>query len=143
MKKIRMPGFGFIVRTVSEGVPEADLKSDGEFLLALWKDILAKQENLQAPALLHSDLSLTLRVVRDLFTKKVDRLWIDSKEEFEEVKEFVRRYLPEQTSRLFHYDKEEGLFDHLGVEMEISPGLEPKSMVKNQAVISSSIIPRP
>lgn len=131
MKRIREPGYGYIVRTVSEGVSEHDLRSDVEFLTALWQDIVKKNEQLPAPALLHTDLSLTLRVVRDLFTNKVDRLLIDSKEEFEAVREFVKRYLPEQTSRIYHYDKEESLFDHLGVEMEISRALSRKVWLKS------------
>ena len=102
-----------------------------EFLTALWKDILKKQEECPAPAMLHTDLNLTLRVVRDLFTKKVDRLIIDSKEEYDAVRDFVKRYLPEQTSRIYHYDKEEDLFDHLGVEMEISRALSRKVWLKS------------
>lgn len=131
MKRIRKPGYGYIVRTVSEGVPEDDLRSDVEFLEALWKDILKKCDQHAAPVLLHTDLSLTLRVVRDLFTKKVDRLWIDSKEAFEEVKDFVHRYLPEQTSRVHYYEKEESLFDHLGIEMEIARALSRKVWLKS------------
>ena len=131
MKRVREPGFGFIVRTVSEGVSEDDLRTDVEFLTALWKDIMKKNEHQPAPSLLHSDLSLTLRVVRDLFTKKVDRLLIDSKDEFEAVKDFVNRYLPEQTGRLHRYDKSEGLFDHLGIEMEISRALGRRVWLKS------------
>jgi ribonuclease G len=86
----------------------------------------------QAPSLLHTDLSLPLRVVRDLFTNKVDRLLIDSKTTFEEVKGFVRRYLPEQTSRVHLYDKkQEGLFDHLGIELEITRALSRKVWLKS------------
>lgn len=130
MRRIRKPGYGYIVRTVSEGVTEDDLKSDVEFLAAVWEDILKKQDQ-PAPALLHTDLNLTLRVVRDLFTKKVDRLLIDSKDEFNKVKDFVRKYLPEQTSRLYHYEKEESLFDSLGIEMEISRALSRKVWLKS------------
>jgi len=131
MRRNREPGYGYIVRTVSEGVSEDDLRSDVKFLTALWKDILKKQAHSPAPAPLHTDLSLTLRVVRDLFTKKVDRLVIDSKEEYDVVRDFVKRYLPEQSSRIYHYDKEEGLFDHLGVEMEISRALSRKVWLKS------------
>ena len=131
MKRIREPGYGYIVRTVSEGVSEEDLKSDVGFLTALWQDIVKKQDVYPAPAALHTDLDLTLRVVRDLFTKNVKRLLIDSKEECEAVKEFVRRYLPDQTSRIFHYDKDESLFDHLGIEMEISRALSRKVWLKS------------
>ena len=131
MKRIREPGYGYIVRTVSEGVSEEDLKSDVGFLTAMWQDIVKKQNVHPAPAALHTDLDLTLRVVRDLFTKNVKRLLIDSKEECEAVKEFVRRYLPDQTSRIFHYDKDESLFDHLGIEMEISRALSRKVWLKS------------
>jgi len=131
MKRLRRPGYGYIVRTVSEGVKEDDLRSDVEFLNVLWQDALKKREELPAPSLLHSDLTLTFRVVRDLFTKKVERLLIDSKEEYEAVKDFVHRVLPEQTNRIHFYDKEESLFDHLGIEMEISRALNRKVWLKS------------
>src|SRR5574341_1106557 len=117
MKRLRRPGYGYIVRTVSEGVKEEELRSDVDFLNVLWQDALKKREQQPAPSLLHTDLTLTFRVVRDLFTKKVERLWIDSKQEYEAVKDFVQRFLPEQAARVHYYDKEESLFDHLGVEM--------------------------
>jgi len=131
MKRLRRPGYGYIVRTVSEGVKEDDLRSDVEFLNVLWQDALKKREELPAPSLLHSDLTLTFRVVRDLFSRKVERLLIDSKEDYEAVKEFVHRVLPEQTNRIHFYDKEESLFDHLGIEMEISRALNRKVWLKS------------
>lgn len=131
MRRVRRPGFGYIVRTVSEGVKEDELKSDVDFLHVLWQDILTKREQLPAPALLHSDLSLSFRVVRDLFGKKVDRLWIDSREEYEAIRDFVQRFSPEQTSRIHFYDKDEPLFDHLGVEQEITRALSRKVWLKS------------
>jgi ribonuclease G len=132
MRRIRKPEYGYIVRTVCEGVPEEDLVSDTKFLTALWEDTLKAANRQPAPALLHTDLSLPLRIVRDLFTKKVDRLLIDAKTEFDEVREFVRRYLPEQASRVHFYDKkQEGLFDHLGIEMEITRALSRKVWLKS------------
>ena len=131
VKRLRHPGHGYIVRTVSEGVSEDELRSDVEFLTALWKETLKQREQLPAPSLLHADLSLTFRVVRDLFTKKVERLVIDSKEEYEAVKDFVQRVLPEQASRVHYYNKEEPLFDHLGIEMEISRALSRKVWLKS------------
>jgi ribonuclease G len=130
MKRVRRPNSGYIVRTVSEGVKEDDLRADVEFLNVLWQDLLAKRTQ-PAPCLLHTDLTLTFRVVRDLFTKKVDRLVIDSKPEYEAVKDFVHRFMPEQTSRIHYYDKDEGLFDHLGIEMEIARALSRKVWLKS------------
>lgn len=76
-------------------------------------------------------MSLTFRVVRDLFTRKVERLLIDSKDEYEAVKDFVRRVLPEQASRVHYYNKEESLFDHLGIEMELTRALNRKVWLKS------------
>lgn len=131
MRRLRRPGCGYIVRTVSEGVKEEDLKSDVEFLHVLWQDILAKRERMAAPALLHSDLSLSFRVVRDLFGKKVDKLWIDSREEYEAIRNFVQRFSPEHTARIHFYDKEEPLFDYLGVEQEIARAMSRKVWLKS------------
>lgn len=131
MKRVRHPGCGYIVRTVSEGVKEDELRSDVEFLHVLWQDILAKRAQLAAPALLHADLSLSFRVVRDLFGKKVERLWIDSRQEYEAVRDFVQRFSPEQTSRIHYYDKQESLFDHLGVEQELARALGRKVWLKS------------
>jgi len=135
MKRVRHPGCGYIVRTVSEGVKEDELRSDVEFLHVLWQDILTKRAELAAPALLHADLSLSFRVVRDLFGKKVERLWIDSRQEYEAVRDFVQRFSPEQTSRIHFYDKEESLFDHLGVEQELARALSRKVWLKSGGYI--------
>jgi len=135
MKRVRHPGCGYIVRTVSEGVKEDELRSDVEFLHVLWQDILTKRAELAAPALLHADLSLSFRVVRDLFGKKVERLWIDSRQEYEAVRDFVQRFSPEQASRIHFYDKEESLFDHLGVEQELARALSRKVWLKSGGYI--------
>ncbi len=131
VKRLRRPGQGFIVRTVSEGVSEEELGSDIEFLTVLWQDALKKRDELPAPNLLHSDLSLGFRIVRDLFTKKVERLLIDSKDDYEAVRGFVQRVLPEQVSRVQYYDKDESLFDYLGIEMELSRALNRKVWLKS------------
>ena len=129
---VSLPGrYLVFMPNVSEGVKEDELRSDVDFLHVLWQDILAKREQKGAPALLHADLSLSFRVVRDLFGKKVDRLWIDSREEYQAVRDFVQRFSPEQTSRIHLYDKDESLFDHLGVEQEMARALSRKVWLKS------------
>ncbi len=135
MKRLRRPGYGYIVRTVSEGVKEDDLRADIEFLHVLWQDILKKRDQQSAPSLLHSDLNLSFRVVRDLFSKKVERLLIDSKEEYDAIRDFVQRFSPEQVSRIQFYDKEESLFDYLGIEQEIARALSRKVWLKSGGYI--------
>jgi len=131
VKRLRKPGCGYIVRTVSEGATEDELRSDVEFLSVLWQDALKKRDGLPAPNLLHADLSLPFRMVRDLFTKKVQRLVVDSKEEYSSLKEFVQRVLPDQAALLHYHNKEENLFESLGIEAEVSRALNRKVWLKS------------
>jgi ribonuclease G len=131
MHKLRKPGQGYIVRTVSEGVSDEELRSDVEFLQASWEEILEKKRRLKPPALLHSDLDLVFRTVRDHFTKDVQRLWIDSKQDYEAIREFVGRYLPELLNHIALYTKNEPIFDHFDLETEISKAMARKVWLKS------------
>lgn len=131
MQKLRKPGCGYIVRTVSEGVSDEELRSDVEFLQASWEEILEKKRRLKAPALLHSDLDLVFRTVRDHFTKDVQHLWVDSKPEYEAIREFVSRYQPELLPRIHLYAKEEPIFDHFDLESEIAKAMARKVWLKS------------
>src|SRR3989442_13345773 len=91
MLKLRKPGSGYIVRTVSEGVTDDELRSDGEFLQATWGEIQDKKTRLESPALLHNDRGLLFRTVGDHFTKEVQHLWVVSKPQYDAVREFVVR----------------------------------------------------
>src|SRR3990172_4446340 len=106
----KKPGAGYIVRTVSEGQTEEELSRDMDFLELLWQRIQKKAERLSAPSVLHYDLDLIFRTVRDLFTPDVERLVIDNSAEYGRVKEFVDTYLPQLSSRVDFYDKEEPIF---------------------------------
>ena len=94
IQEIRPEPIGFIARTVSEGASKEKLKSEMDFLLRLWSSIQAKTEKGSAPRLLYKDLSISLRSVRDLFTREVDRLVIDSNEEHENIVEFIKTFAP-------------------------------------------------
>jgi ribonuclease G len=133
--RMRKPGAGYIIRTVSEGLSEEEFRSDMEFLERLWQNILMKKESSAAPALLHTDLDLAFRIVRDLFTSKVTRLIIDSKQEYGRLKEFVETYLPSLSSRVELYEEEEPLFDAYGIEIEISKALGKKVWLKSGGYI--------
>lgn len=133
--KMRRPGSGYIIRTVSEGLSEEEFRSDMEFLDLVWQSLHEKKEKLQAPALLHTDLDLVFRTIRDLFTHQVDRLIVDSKPDYERIKEFVGTYLPKLSPRVELYDKEEPLFDAMEIEMEISKALGRKVWLKSGGYI--------
>ncbi|HWP35017.1 MAG TPA: Rne/Rng family ribonuclease, partial [Thermodesulfobacteriota bacterium] len=120
---IKPPGGGFIVRTVSEGKSEEELKADMTFLLKLWNTILKKKETVPAPAVLHYDLDVTLRAIRDLFSADVDKLVVDSREEYERIMEFVSTYHPELRYSIELYEGVEPIFDAYGIEVEIQRAL--------------------
>ncbi len=97
---LKKNGAGYIVRTVSEGQDESELRRDMDFLELLWQRILKKNEKLSAPSVLHYDLDLVFRTIRDLFTPDVERLVIDSTTEYQRVKEFADSYLTQLNDKV-------------------------------------------
>jgi ribonuclease G len=133
--RMRKPGTGYIVRTVSEDIQEDEFRSDIDFLEFLWENIIKKKERLTAPALLHTDLDLIFRTIRDLFTNRVDRLIIDSKAEYERIRDFANTYLPNLSQRVELFDKDEPIFDYFEIEMEISKAIGRKVWLKSGGYI--------
>ena len=122
---------GFIARTISSGVSEEKLKEDLQNLVEIWQKIYEKKEKVSPPSLLHADLNLVMKAVRDNLSKDVDRLVIDSPEDYKEIYDFTNRYMPEFSSRIELYDKETPLFDVYGIETEINRALSKKVWLKS------------
>lgn len=135
VEKIRKPGSGFIVRTVAEGVNEKKLKADMTLLMNLWKKLKVKSERVAAPELLHNDLNLSFRAARDLFTSDVDTLIVDDKKEYEEIRNFIKTYMPRFKSHVELFEGNESIFDHFGIEMDINRALGRKVWLKSGGYI--------
>ena len=135
MQKLRPPGEGFIVRTVSEQAPKEKLKIEMEFLTKLWENIQRKRETSSAPSILHKELTITLRAVRDLFTREIDRLVIDSKEEYQSILEFIEIFAPNLRYSIELYEGREPIFDAHGIDMEINRALDKKVWLKSGGYI--------
>src|SRR5438067_4994495 len=133
--RYRPPGTGFIVRTVAENEPEEKLTADIKFLLGLWNEVGKKRENLRAPSLVHPDLDLVLRSVRDLFSDDVSKLVIDDRAEFERVQAFVEQAAPELKGRIELYGGEEPIFDEYGIEQELIRAQNRKVWLKSGGYI--------
>jgi ribonuclease G len=116
---------------VAEGVPEADLRSDMEFLIKLWNQILGRAQGQKPPKLLYKDLDLLLRTVRDTFTEEVEKLIIDEKSEYERVLKFVGAFMPQFQHKVELYSGREPIFDGYGIEAEIDRALERKVWLKS------------
>jgi ribonuclease G len=135
VREAKTPGIGFIVRTVSEGVDSHELHSDMAFLTKLWEDIQKKAALAPAPALVHPDLNIVLRTVRDLFTSDVDRLIVDGSQDYQTCLEFVRSYLPHLEPKIQLYQGKEPIFEAYGVELEIERALGRKIWLKSGGYI--------
>jgi len=129
------PGEGFIIRTVSERAPREKFASEMEFLSKLWTNIQKKRDAGSAPSILHKELTITLKAVRDLFTKEIDRLVIDSREEYQSVMEFIEAFAPNLRHSVELYEGREPIFDAYGIEMEINRALDKKIWLKSGGYI--------
>lgn len=111
---------GVIVRTVSEGVTEETFKREIDTLVGQWNRIVKKQKFVgNPPKLLHRETSLTRGIIRDLFSAKVDRLTVDSKQVYNEIVEYLGGIAPELVERVGLYEDKIPLFDKEQIEPEI------------------------
>jgi len=134
-QSIKPPNSGLIVRTASEGSESEEIRNDMEFLLHLWNNIQKKKENSTAPCLIHSDLTMVLRVIRDILSFQVNRIIIDSKEEYDNIISFINTYMPKQKYEIILYGNNEPIFDAYGIEMEIDKILGRKIWLKSGGYI--------
>ncbi|PWB80427.1 MAG: Rne/Rng family ribonuclease, partial [Candidatus Methylomirabilota bacterium] len=126
---------GVIVRTAGVGKGKAEIEADLEFLRSLWKKIKSRAETLAAPALVQKDLDLIFRIFRDLFTKEVVRLVVDSPIEYERCLEYAESLHPELKSHLFLYTEDEPIFKSFGIEREVEKALRHKVWLKSGGYI--------
>jgi len=122
---------GFIIRTLAEGASDAELAADIAFLRHLWSDIRGRALGAQPPLVVHQDLSLAQRVLRDMVTDATDAVHVDSRENFQKLAAFAETYTPQLRARLEHYAGERPLFDLYNVEPEIEKALSRRVDLKS------------
>ncbi len=128
-------GGGFIVRTAAASATANEVKTDVEFLMRTWQEIKSRSEQRKAPSLLHRDLNLVERILRDYMTPDFGAIWVDSEEEFAKVVEFMSRFQPALVNRVKLYTKETPVFEEFGIQQEIDKGLRPKVWLKSGGYI--------
>jgi len=122
---------GYIIRTMAETATDAELANDLQYLRKLWQDLREKSLSAPAPSLLHHDLSLAQRVLRDFVNENTGRILIDSRENFVKLQAFAHDYMHNVLARLDHYTGERPLFDLYGVEEEIEKALARRVNLKS------------
>jgi ribonuclease G len=128
------PG-GFIVRTAAMGAPLEALHADMLFLQRLWLHVREKSVQTPAGNLVHEDLPLSTRVLRDELRTEVRRVLVDSEAEFARMQEFTRAFMPEFAERIELHKAPRPIFDLHSVEEEISKALEARVPLKSGGYI--------
>ncbi len=116
-------GGGFILRTNGEDASDAELSDDVGYLRKAWARIKDASVRLPAPSLLHQDLSLLQRVLRDLVSEGTQTIRVDSREQFEALQEFGQEFMPLAAAKLQHYRGERPIFDLFSIDEEIAKAL--------------------
>jgi ribonuclease G len=126
---------GYIVRTAAMGAPLEALHADMMYLQRLWTHVRERSVATPAGNLVHEDLSLSTRVLRDELRSEVRRVLVDSPAEFARMQEFTRAFMPEFSDRIELHQAPRPIFDLHGVEEEISRALEARVPLKSGGYI--------
>jgi ribonuclease G len=122
---------GYIVRTAAEGATPEALRADMLFLRRLWEVLGAKARAARAGTLVHEDLPLPLRLMRDLVGEGVDRVLVDHDATCERMREFATTFMPALGARVERYAGSRPIFDLHGIEEEIQRSLDRKVALKS------------
>jgi ribonuclease G len=131
---VNYPG-GFIVRTAAGGATDDEIRTDIDFLGKTWLEIKQRSEERKAPSLLHRDLDLVERMLRDYVSDDFTAIWIDTEEEYGKVVEFVNRFQPKLVSKVKLYTKETPIFEEFGIQHELDKALRAKVWLKSGGYI--------
>jgi len=135
VKDLPPPPGGFIVRTVAEGKGDEDLVADIQFLSRLWSQVQARFEAAKAPSLLHEEMDVTFRVVRDLFSPEVEEFLVDSEAAYEKCLHFATSLVPQLAPRVKRWDKDAPIFEATGIERDIDKALRRRVWLKSGGYI--------
>jgi len=124
-------GAGYILRTAAELSTPESLRRDIKFLNKLWSAIEEQKKTAQPGDVVHKDLPLHLRVLRDMVDDDLEKIRIDSRENCKRMNEFAAKYVSEMNATIEHYPGERPIFDLYGVEDEIQKALERKVQLKS------------
>jgi Rne/Rng family ribonuclease len=130
----RFPG-GVIVRTAAEERSEEELVNDLNFLVRMWEDIRTRAEKVSAPALVHAEMNLVQRLLRDQFSFEFAAIRVDDEIEYQRIVEFVDKIFPNLVHRVKLYTKDTYIFDEYGITPEIDKLLQPKIWLKSGGYI--------
>jgi len=122
---------GCIVRTAAEGVDEEELHRDINFLFKLWDSLVEYSQNMTPGSMIHEDLPLSIRILRDMVGKETSVVKVDSRETYQKMTEFAQRYIPDLPAQIEHYPGERPLFGLHNISDEIQRALARQVSLKS------------
>ncbi len=122
---------GCIIRTAAEGVDEVELKRDIAFLSKLWASLLETAESTAPGSMIHEDLPLSIRTLRDMVGADTTVVKVDSRETFQKMTNFAARYIPDLPASIEHYPGERPLFDLYNIDDELQRALARQVSLKS------------
>jgi ribonuclease G len=128
-------GYGLIARTASESKTPDELRADLNFLKRIWESIQEKAKTVHAPSILHQDLGIIFRVIRDLHSHNLKKIIVDDVFVYERIGEFLKDYLPEEGCEVVHFTEKDPIFEVFGIEIEIAKLLQKKIWLKSGGYI--------
>ncbi len=131
VNRVRPSDLGFIIRTAGDDATEADLEADVRYLVSVWEDIQSQKATAISPSNLYTELPLQLRVIRDFVSSKTKRITIDNREVYEQMNDFLTRFVAEPKPTLEHYSGTTPIFDHFKIESAIDVNLGKKIWLKS------------
>ncbi|MEO8648049.1 MAG: Rne/Rng family ribonuclease [Acidobacteriota bacterium] len=126
-----IPSGGFIVRTAGVGIAEEDLRQDARYLVRTWLDIKKNSEKAKSPAMVHQDLDIVQRLLRDQLSDEFTAIRVDSEEEYLRTVEFINRMQPKMVNRVKLYTREDPILEAYGVQEEVDKALKPRVWLKS------------
>ncbi|WP_027359751.1 Rne/Rng family ribonuclease [Desulforegula conservatrix] len=132
---MREKNLGYIFRTAAEAINEEIMAREMGFLNSIWDKIQKKYSKAPAPSLLHMDLTVTLRAVRDLLTHEADRVVVDSMAGYDLIDSFLKKIVPGHSIQLEYYDGKEPIFEAYNLEGDISRAMKRKVWLKSGGYI--------
>jgi ribonuclease G len=126
-----IPSGGFIVRTAGVGISEADLREDVRYLVRTWLDIRATAEKTKPATMVHKDLDLVQRILRDQLSDDFAAIRVDSEEEYQGIVEFINRIQPRLVKRVKLYTRDRPILEAYNVQVEIDKAIKPRVWLKS------------
>ena len=127
----KVPSGGFIVRTAGIGISDDDLRQDAKYLIRTWLDIKKDADKAKSPALVHQDLDIIQRLLRDQLSDEFTAIRVDSEEEYQRIVEFINRIQPRLVNRVKLYTQDEPILEKYGVQEEVDKALKPRVWLKS------------